>query len=79
VLVLELRKDFIETVAWALKHCPDDRRNKLAAGVLASQMMKVAGFLYGENELTDLVDRNAREIVEFVVVDDVETAFRKTA
>ena len=79
VLTLEIDKRFIETVAWALKHCPESRRNKRAAGVLASQMMKVAAFLYGEKPLDELVDMNGRELVEFVIHSDgSEQEFRKT-
>lgn len=78
VLTLEIRRDFIETIAWALRHCPDDRRHKAIAGILASQMMRVAQWLYDKSPLDELVDRNGRGLVEFVVhADGREEEFRK--
>jgi hypothetical protein len=77
VITISLRKDFVETVACALKHCPESRRNKLAAGVLSYQLMKIADFLYGGTPLKELVDRNGREIVEMVIQDDTEIEFRQ--
>lgn len=75
-----MHRDFVDTVTWALRNCPDDRRHKKQAGLLSSQLFKVLQWLYGRMPLQDLVDRNGRELVEIIIDHQGnEHEFRKTA
>jgi hypothetical protein len=69
VVTLSLREDFIRTVTWALRNCPPTQHSTVA-GVLSSQLFKVAQFLNGELPIEELVDRNKRGLVEVVISED---------
>lgn len=79
-VTVAFHRDFLDTVTWALRHCPDDRRHKFQAGVLSSQLFKVLQWLYGKKPLEELVDLHGRELVEIIIDHEGnEQEFRKSA
>lgn len=73
-VTITLRRDFVETVSWALKHCPQDRRRTKAANMCGLFLFICANYLFGQKTLDNIqfvervIDKDGNEIE----ADDVE-------
>ena len=66
-VTIVVSKNFLPTLSWALRHCPDNANDQRMARILSSHLFQVTRWLRGLLPTARLVNRKNRPLVEIVI------------